>query len=77
MARLFARWPHAIQSTREFADALDFSLDELKYEYPRETGPEGARPQAHLEHLAWEGARAALAGGIPKRSRNRCATSWR
>ena len=37
MARLFARWPHAIAATREFADALDFSLDELRYEYPRET----------------------------------------
>ena len=30
MARLFARWPHAIAATREFADALDFSLDELQ-----------------------------------------------
>ena len=29
MARLFARWPHAIAATREFADALDFSLDPL------------------------------------------------
>jgi DNA polymerase III alpha subunit len=41
MARLFARWPHAIAATREFADALDFSLDELAYEYPKETVPEG------------------------------------
>src|SRR6059058_5220714 len=30
MARLFARWPHAIAATREFADSLNFSLDELK-----------------------------------------------
>ena len=42
MARLFARWPHAIEATREFADALDFSLDELNYEYPRETRARGA-----------------------------------
>src|SRR5437868_4954494 len=41
MMRLFARWPHAISATREFADSLNFSLDELKYEYPRETVPKG------------------------------------
>ena len=61
MARLFARWPHAIAATREFADALHFSLDELRYEYPRETVPEGRTPQQHLEHLTWEGAQRALA----------------
>ena len=65
MARLFARWPHAIAATREFADALDFSLDELKYEYPRETVPEGRSPQAHLEHLTWEGARSRWPDGVP------------
>jgi len=57
MARLFARWPHAISATREFADGLNFSLNELRYEYPRETVPDGRTPQQHLEHLTWEGAR--------------------
>src|SRR5437763_624299 len=56
MARLFARWPHAIAATRAFADSLSFSLDELRYEYPRETVPEGRTPQRYLEHLTWEGA---------------------
>ncbi|MBA3525460.1 MAG: error-prone DNA polymerase [Sphingomonas sp.] len=65
MARLFARWPHAIHATREFADAVDFSLDELRYEYPRETVPEGRSPQAHLEHLTWEGASERWPDGIP------------
>jgi error-prone DNA polymerase len=65
MGRLFARWPHAISATREFADALDFSLDELRYEYPRETVPEGRSPQAHLEHLTWEGARERWGETIP------------
>ena len=64
MARLFARWPHAISATREFADALHFSLNELRYEYPRETVPEGRTPQQHLEHLTWEG-RASLGRRIP------------
>ncbi|HEV2594509.1 MAG TPA: error-prone DNA polymerase [Sphingomicrobium sp.] len=65
MARLFARWPHAIAATREFADLLDFSLEELRYEYPRETVPDGRTPQQHLEHLAWEGANKRWPGGIP------------
>jgi len=56
MARLFERWPHAIRATREFADALQFNLDELKYEYPRESVPDGRTPQQQLEHLTWVGA---------------------
>jgi len=65
MARLFARWPHAISATREFADELRFSLDELRYEYPEETVPEGRSPQQYLEHLTWEGAKQRWPDGIP------------
>src|SRR3954447_4201016 len=65
MARLFARWPDAIAATREFADALHFSLDELAYEYPRESVPEGRTPQQYLEHLTWEGAAERWPNGIP------------
>ena len=65
MIRLFARWPHAISATREFADSLHFSLDELRYEYPRETVPDGRTPQQHLEHLTWEGAQRRWPDGIP------------
>jgi error-prone DNA polymerase len=65
MARLFARWPHAITATREFADSLHFSLDELRYEYPRETVPEGRTAQQHLEHLTWKGAEERWPDRIP------------
>jgi error-prone DNA polymerase len=65
MARLFARWPHAIAATREFADSLHFSLDELRYEYPRETVPKGRTPQQYLEHLTWKGAEERWPDGIP------------
>src|SRR5438105_2284538 len=65
MARLFDRWPHAIAATRAFADALNFSLDELRYEYPRETVPDGHTPQQHLEHLTWKGAEERWPDGIP------------
>jgi len=67
MVRLFARWPHAIAATREFADSLHFSLDELRYEYPRETVPEGRTPQQYLEVLTWTGAAERWPGGIPKK----------
>jgi len=67
MMRLFARWPHAISATREFADVLNFSLDELKYEYPRETVPKGRTPQEHLELLTWEGASKHWPEGIPEK----------
>jgi len=65
MVRLFERWPHAVSATREFADSLHFSLNELRYEYPKETVPEGRTPQQYLEHLTWEGARKFWPDGIP------------
>lgn len=49
----------------KFADAIHFSLDELRYEYPRETVPQGRTPQQYLEHLTWKGAQEHWAGGIP------------
>jgi error-prone DNA polymerase len=67
MTRLFARWPHAIAATRAFADALHFSLDELRYEYPRETVPEGRTPQQYLELLTWKGAEERWPDGISKK----------
>ena len=67
MIRLFARWPHAISATREFADSLNFNLNELRYEYPKETVPEGRTPQQHLEHLTWEGAKRHWPDAIPEK----------
>ena len=40
-------------------------LDELRYEYPRETVPEGRTPQQHLEHLTWKGAEEHWPHAIP------------
>jgi error-prone DNA polymerase len=65
MVRLFERWPHAIRATREFADSLHFSLDELRYEYPMETVPDGKSPQEHLEQLTWAGAKQRWPNEIP------------
>ncbi|WP_343345067.1 error-prone DNA polymerase [Sphingomicrobium sp. XHP0239] len=66
MKELFARWPHAIRATREFADEIDFSLDELAYEYPQETCPGGRTPHQHLAHLTWKGSSDRWPEGVPK-----------
>jgi error-prone DNA polymerase len=66
MARLFARWPHAICAARELADACAFDLEELRYEYPEETCPDGLDPQAHLEKLTREGAGRRYPDGVPE-----------
>ncbi|MGE5952272.1 MAG: error-prone DNA polymerase [Qipengyuania vulgaris] len=65
MCRLFERWPHAICAAREVADACDFSLDELKYEYPEELYPGGAEPQDYLESETWKGAEWRYPAGVP------------
>ncbi len=65
MIRLFARWPHAIQATREVADACRFDLRELAYEYPTETVPEGRTPQDYLAEQTWAGAAWRYPSGVP------------
>lgn len=55
MTRLFRDFPEAIAETIRFADAIDFSLDQLKYQYPDEPVPPGKTAQGHLEDLTWAG----------------------
>ena len=68
MARLFAKYPDAIARTMEIAGRLNFSLDELKYEYPDEAIG-GGPPQETLARLAWEGAAERYPDGIPPKVR--------
>src|SRR5450755_1392641 len=56
MARLFRDFPEAIAETMRFAGRIDFSLDQLKYQYPDEPVPPGKTAQRHLEDLTWQGA---------------------
>ncbi|HTB05092.1 MAG TPA: error-prone DNA polymerase [Bradyrhizobium sp.] len=56
MARLFYDVPEAIAETMRFAGRIDFSLDQLKYQYPDEPVPPGKTAQRHLEDLTWQGA---------------------
>jgi error-prone DNA polymerase len=57
MARLFRDHPDAIMETMRFADRINFSLDQLKYQYPDEPVPPGKTAQQHLEDLTWAGAK--------------------
>jgi error-prone DNA polymerase len=66
MLRLFERWPHAIRAARDLADASQFSLDELSYEYPEEICPEGRTPQDWLEEQTWAGAEGRYPSGVPE-----------
>ncbi|PZO89906.1 MAG: error-prone DNA polymerase [Sphingomonas sanxanigenens] len=50
MARLFRDAPEAVDAAADILSRIDFSLDELRYEYPHEPVPEGWEPQAWLEH---------------------------
>ncbi len=65
MARLFQEWPEAIRNTMDIARRCTFSLDELSYDYPRETFGESDSPQAELVRLTHEGAEWRFADGIP------------
>jgi len=65
MLRLFRQYPDAIRRTQEIADTCQFSLDELKYEYPEEITNEGRSPQEELSFLTWQGAHQRYGKSIP------------
>ncbi len=70
MERLFRQYPDAIRRTMEIAEACIFSLDELKYVYPKEVTPQGQSPHQYLTDLAWKGAHDIYGEIIPDKIRN-------
>jgi DNA-directed DNA polymerase III PolC len=69
MARLFRDAPEAIAETLRLSEALTFSLDELRYEYPDESIEGFASAQEALAHLAYEGAKQRYPAGVPDKVR--------
>lgn len=67
MKRLFLHHADAINRTTEIAEACQFSLDELKYEYPEEATTGGRTPLEEVEYLAWEGAKKFFPHSIPEK----------
>ncbi len=69
MMRLFRDAPEAIEETMALSDALTFSLDELRYEYPDESVTGFDNAQDALAHLTYEGATRRYPHGIPAKVR--------
>ncbi|MBL0743553.1 error-prone DNA polymerase [Chryseolinea lacunae] len=69
MERLFRHYPDAIRQTQVIAEACCFSLDQLKYQYPKEVTTQGRSPQEELTFLAWDGAKKIFGDHIPEKIR--------
>ena len=67
LARIHA--PELLRNTLVIAERCRFSLDELRYHYPRETLPAGLTPTQALRRFAIEGARKRYPQGIPVKVR--------
>ena len=65
MIRLFRQYPEAIRQTQVIAETCTFSLDELKYRYPKEITSNGRTPQEELTFLSWKGAHDIYGDKIP------------
>ncbi|MEX1199053.1 MAG: error-prone DNA polymerase [Pseudohongiellaceae bacterium] len=64
--RLAALYPSALlEETGRIARRCDFTLEELRYEYPRELVPFGHTPQSWLRELARQGMRERWPDGVP------------
>jgi len=54
-----------LAQTLEIAGRCTFSMDELRYEYPREIVPAGETPSSHLRALTMRGCAKRWPGGVP------------
>jgi len=68
MKRLFRHYPGAIRNTKEIAEACQFNLNMLKYEYPEEITTGGRTTQEELSMLAWKGAHERFGDSIPEKT---------
>ncbi|MCB9677024.1 MAG: error-prone DNA polymerase [Alphaproteobacteria bacterium] len=61
----YADWPEAIDAATTVAERCTFTLDELKYTYPREVVPEGHTAMSWLVALTREGLESRYPDGPP------------
>src|SRR2546430_16791326 len=57
MQSLFADLPEAISNTLELSSRLEFTLNDLGYQFPKYPVPEGETMNSFLRERAWEGFR--------------------
>jgi error-prone DNA polymerase len=55
MQQLFADLPEAISNTLDLSSRLEFTLNDLGYQFPRYSVPEGETMNSFLRERAWEG----------------------
>ncbi len=67
MQRLFQDAPEAILETQHILDRVNFSLAQLRYEYPDETVPPGWNASDYLEHITWRRAEMRYGGAVPEK----------
>src|SRR5258706_3175911 len=67
MLRLFRQYPEAIEQTQAIAGACKFTLDQLKYQYPKEITSDGRTPQEELTFLTWQGANQMFGEQVPEK----------
>jgi error-prone DNA polymerase len=67
--RAFSAAPGAVRRTLEIADRCQFSLDDLRYEYPVELAPHGHTPMSYLRYLANKGVNRRYPEGVPEKVR--------
>lgn len=66
--RLAVLYPQALlQESIKIAAMVDFSLDELRYEYPDEIVPQGHTPHSWLKQLTWQGAQQHWPNGVQEK----------
>ena len=71
MVRLFRDRPQAVEATLEITGRIDFSLDQLRLDYPDESGPDGRPALARLERAVREGAAERYGSRVPAPVRSR------
>ena len=70
LAYLFSDLPEALTRTRVIAEAAaQFSLSQLKYDYPEEVCPSSKTPLQYLTELTWAGAAHRYPEGVPPKVR--------
>jgi error-prone DNA polymerase len=71
---IFSDAPDAVARTIEIAERCRFSLDELKYQYPKELAPPGKTPFDYLTELTWQGSIERYPSGVPEKVREQIAS---
>ncbi len=65
--QLYRDMPDAIERTSEVAGRCHFSLDQLRYEYPSESAPNGMKPIEYLKRLVLAGAQKRYDNAVPEK----------